>query len=1676
MLVLVIRSPWGQNLIVNKAVNYLSSKIGTEVAIDKLYLTFSGNLTAEGIYIEDEKGDTLVYSKKLEAFVALLPLIRGTEIDINYIDWSGLKATVTRDTLGRFNFDYIVEAFATADTTKLDTTASDTKFNLGKIKLQDIDITYDDKITGIDLKSKLGKIDANIEVFDLDALRFEVDGFDFEGGTIEYVQGISYREDPDTTSAATLPILSLEDINFMDITAQYTVTEAQTNLSVYVDELTLDLPNLDLNTQEIELNEFILNNSKISYVDQSQPEKKDEKVQETGQGQSFSWPDWNITSNVIALENNEIIYKVNDSIVPENAFNPSNIQLKQLNLFLEDFEYEPEMAKGDLTELSFIENGNFQLKGLNFQMDLTNEVLSLANLNAETGRSRLSGEVSMKFPSVDAFINSFERTFMDISIPEVQFNIKDVYYFQPALKDNKYLDSLSQRNISGALALSGTLDSLNINETNLNWGEDTQIRLNGSVTSVTETDSLYLTLSQMEARTLRKDVLKFLDEDSLGISIPDTIQLSGNLTGNLQQIKTKTTLRTSDGVVRLNGRYTDLNEISFDANLGVRRLDLGKILKNDKLGTLSFRIKTSGKGNTLNTLNAELSSEFDSLVYSGYDFSSLKLDGKVTNGEGDVNLVFKDNNLDVILDTHMVLDSVKSKFDIFLNVKGADLYKLGITNNDVRTGFKLRADYKGDFSNFRLDGDISEGVVVYKNQSYNIGDFDFFTSIQEENTELQINSLVLDANLKSNSNPAVLTEALQEQFYHYWKDTAFVDSSRVEKMIYTQMDMRVKVRKTPALSEVYFPGIEEMDSLTVVLKFDEEQRTVNADLSIPFLQYNGSKIDSLNLDINGTENTIDFNLGWRGINADPIAIGTTSLNGVLKNKILNLSFQSLSEDEMVAKINSEMQFKGDTIQYSITPDQLILNRKNWSIPANNKIRYAKKYIDVENFDISNGNQKVSILKTTNEDGKEKIGASFDNFTLSTLLSILNPEEPIAKGIVKGNLNIEDPFGNAGLQADLRINNLQVVQVPLGTLSLEASSENYSDYTFDLALKEGNIDLDLTGNYVAQSENALLDLDLKLNDFKMKAIEGFVPDEIANAKGSITGSAKLTGTTTEPIYNGKLNFEGVEMLVQQLNSMFYIDKESLTFNNDRFDLENFSIKDKDGNNFNLSGAILTENLTNPSFDLKLKADNFQILNSTKEDNELFYGKVGLTTDISIQGDLEVPKISGDLKINEGSTFTVVVPESQLDINEREGVVLFVNRSNENDILTRREAQQPTTNVLENFDIDTKVAIGKESTFKIIINERTGDNLQVSGTGKFNFKMEPNGRTTLSGQYEVNNGHYEASLYNIVKRKFDIAEGSRISWNGDPLEASLDIKAVYNVKTTADALMATQTTDLKPSDMTAYRRKLPFMVYLNVDGELLDPELSFQLDMPEDDQGAAGGAIYGYLEQLNSQEEELNKQVFSLLVMGSFFPSSGSSGSTGGPASIARDNINDVLSGQLNSISDKIMGDTGIQLDFGLDSYTDYQTNSGRTELDINASKSLFNDRLVVQVGSEVDVQGSSQNSNGNAPVIGNVGLEYLITEDGRYRLRGYRKNKFEGIVDGEIIVTGLSIIFNKEFNKFKNLWKKQVQEEIEKNSKNSEGNKDENSPESKPQSTSKVDEKDKNTEAEKEKNEPNKEQK
>ncbi len=1617
-LVLFIRSPWGQDIIVSKATDFVSEKTGTKVEIDRMFLTFSGNLSVEGLYLEDKKGDTLVYSKSLEADVGLSKLIFGNAFDLEYLGWEGLKANVIRqEGSENFNFTFLVDAFASQDSVSAPEEANSEPMaiSIGSIDLKDFDIVYDDGFMGIDSKVRLGRLYVEANTVDLKAMRFELDDLELSDTEAFYMQTKPFPETEDTTETA-LPFLVVDNFTIEKVKANYKSEPDSLSADVNIGNFRLEIPKADLAKNDIDVDLLALKNSDISLRMPAQPQ--DTVAADSTSSSGFEWPDFLVQVNEIDFQDNKIAYATGTSQPEVGKFNPYAIAISGFTFQAKDIEYRPKQANFILEKVAFAEKSGFRLKDFAFDAHMEDDNAAITGLRVQTNNSSVSGEMSLEYASVDELIETPENASIKVNIPNLSLALQDAYVFQPDLANNEYVQKAAKKSLTGNFVANGTLASIQIPDLTIDWGESTSLIAKGQVNNATEPKLLSFDFNTVRATSSRKDVMQFVNEDSLGISIPETILVEASAKGSVDDMAADVLLKIPEGTVQLTGNYANRQSIAFDGILKVDSLRLDKILKNEQLGGISFTIDAKGSGNDVSTLNATLNSDFRQLTFKGYDFSNLVLEGDIVDGKGDVNLNFKDANLDFKTNAKIDLDSLESDVKLNLDLIGADLQALGITRENIKAGAKLNVNFKGNAEDFTLDALLSEGTAVYDNKQYKLDKIDLKSVVGKTSTEASINSEFLTGSLKSNATPDKITAALQRQFEGYFSDAVVSDSISDS----VRLKVNAEFVTIPILSEVFLKGLERLDTVNLKADFDATTKKLTARLDMPTATYSGSTIDSLEVLVEGNATELDFSAGLAALKSDPIQIKRTLFTGNLKNKQMNFDFSSFDDTEQLVHLAAELALNKDTINLHIVPENLVFNKKKWSIEQGNRMSIGEKLVRFENFILSHNDQKLTLSNDMADVEDKHIGVEFDNFKLQTLLSLLNPDEALAGGMVKGNVVVVNPFGATGIVADFNINDLRVMQSALGNLSLNAASKGKGSYDFDLALKDGGIDFDLTGDYAAANTGAKLDLDFVLHKLEMSAVEGLSEEVIKEASGDISGKVKVTGTTADPKYNGEFEFNQVAFNASTLNSVFKIDDETLTMDNTGLYLDTFTITDAENNAFTIGGSILTEELTNPTFDLTLNAKAFQMLNSTEEDNELFYGKASFDTDMTVGGNLDLPKVEGKLRIRDFTDVTYVVPEEQLDVQERDGVVIFVNRENPDDILTQNDEEE-APEVFKGMDVDAILEIADDAVFNVIINKKTGDNLQVSGEAALNLSVEPNGRVGLSGRYEVNSGHYETSLYNLVKRKFELKPGSTVTWRGDPMDAALDVTAVYKVETAAAPLMTTTTSGNSASVSGKFQQVLPFLVYLNVKGELLQPKLSFGMDMPEDDQGALGGAVYGRIQQLNEQEGELNKQVFSLLALNRFFPASGSDGSGGGTAALARDNVNKMLSGQLNSLSDKALGNTGIALNFDLDSFTDYQGDSpqDRTQLNINAQKKLLDDRLIVTAGSAVDVEGSSSQSQGSTPIIGNVSLEYLLTENGRFRLRGFRKNEYTNVIDGQLIVTGAALIFNREFNKFSELF-------------------------------------------------------
>jgi hypothetical protein len=339
-----------------------------------------------------------------------------------------------------------------------------------------------------------------------------------------------------------------------------------------------------------------------------------------------------------------------------------------------------------------------------------------------------------------------------------------------------------------------------------------------------------------------------------------------------------------------------------------------------------------------------------------------------------------------------------------------------------------------------------------------------------------------------------------------------------------------------------------------------------------------------------------------------------------------------------------------------------------------------------------------------------------------------------------------------------------------------------------------------------------------------------------------------------------------------------------------------------------------------------------------------------------------------------------------------------------------------------DLNLQFALTPDAELQIIIDPIAGDKLSCRGSANLIVDLPPAGNPQIVGTYVVDSGTYFFSYQGLLKKQFVIQKGSRIEFTGDPLNARLNLTAVYTAEATTYELVSNQSASMSADETKAAKTRRKINVLLKIEGELSEPALTFDIQIPSESSNAISSTATRQLQQIRQDPTELNKQVFGLLLFNSFIADQGGGGgpdfaSTG--ENVALRSVSGLISNQLNRLA---KNNAGFRINLDIDSYkSKYETEAGNdmiTQVQLDVSKGFFNDRLVFTVGGNVNVENSTsgnQSANsGFSNVTGDFTVEYKITEEGRYRVKIFQTSDFDVLNQSNIYRTGVGLAYRRSF--------------------------------------------------------------
>lgn len=1643
LVVILIQVPAVQNFAKDKAVTFLQNKIHTKVQIGHISLGLPKLLVLENVYFEDQKKDTLIAGEKLKVDISMLKLLHH-QVEVNEINLEGITANISRGADSVFNFDYITKAFAGEQKkeVKPTDTTSTMKFSVDKIILDKINVKYKDAITGNDVKFLLGHFDTRVKDFDMDKMKFTIPKITL---TDVYAHVIQTTVKPAPVDTATSPLnmnLNLGEIDLSKINVVYGSDEMSTNLNL--GKLVVQMDKIDLKNQKIGIKEIELADTKAAMAlakpkaVQKAVTKAIKKV-DTLMSATNGTKGWAVTLTKMTLANNDIKFDNNAQKALPRGLDFGHMDIKGLNADMENFAYSTDTISGKINSFTFKDKSGLNIEKFHTSFFYGPKNAYLNDLLVETPQTTLQKQVQVSYPSIAAITKNIGLLTVNANLDGSKLSLKDVLLLMPTMNTMEPFKHSPNAVFKIDGQMIGQVNNLRIPELEVSGLSNTHIKASAVLKGLPDVNKAYFDLNIRDFNTSSSDIAKLVPAGTLpaSISIPQSMNLKGTFKGGMKNLNTKMTLRSSYGAVDLDAVMKSgahKGSESYSANIKANELNVGAIMKMPQtVGRITVNAYVKGHGLDPKTASLQFNGKVVKAYVKGYNYQNLVMKGTASNGSYTINANIRDPNINLNLDAKANLNKKYPSVKAELMVDSINLQKLHFTTDDMRFHGKLSADVPTANPDY-LNGKIllTEMLVVNKGQRIQLDTVSLVSTATADSSTLLLKTPMLIAHLGGKYKLTEIGTAMQDALSKYY-NTDIAKAPKKAKPAYSpqQFSFNIRLIKTPLITQ-FVPDLKRLDPVTLNGHFDSSSGELVVNGAIPHVIYGTNTVTNGKLDIHTANNMLNYNLTVDDIKAgSSLDLLYTSISGSAQNNKLNISVQvrdaAKKERYRLAGVFSIMP---DEYQFSFLPNGLMFDYTPWAVSADNSLQFGTKGILAHNFAISNANQVLSVNSNSPE-FNSPVTVKFDNFKIETLTKLAKQDSLLVGGTINGSAVVSNFQKAPVFTSTLDISNFNFKGDTVGNVAIKVNNQTANAYQANVNITGKGNQVTLDGFYYTTPESRF-DMTLNIVTLNMKSIEGFSFGAIRRASGNISGQLKVTGTATAPAVRGDINFTQVGFNVSMLNSYFRMPKESITFNNDGIRFNDFTLVDSIGNKAVVSGSVFTKTYSDFKFGMDINMDNFRVINSTEADNKLYYGKLYMDSHVKIRGDMNKPIVDANLTVNKLTDLTIVLPTSDPSVEDRKGVIEFVNNENPklDSILLAKQLDSIRKSSVTGLDIQATLTVDKDANFNIVIDPRNGDVVHLKGEAQLNAAVDPSGKINLTGIYTVNKGSYNLS-YATVNRRFDFKPGSTITWTGDPTSAIIDLTAIYVAKVPPIDLVADQTDD---TQKTMYKQKLPFNVNLNLKNELLKPDISFDIVLPDSNYTVSSdiiSTVQTRLAQVRADPNELNKQVLGVLVLGHFIGDNPlqSQGPSSGVNGAIRNSVSSLLSDQLNKLAGNLIA--GVDLSFDLQSGEDYSTGTAqnRTDLNVGLSKRFLNDRLTVTVGNNFNLEGQNQPGQKATNIAGDLSVGYKLSKDGRYMLRAYRKDEYV-VIQGEIIETGLAFSLTVDYNRFSQIFRKKTAQEKE----------------------------------------------
>ncbi|MGI8951781.1 MAG: translocation/assembly module TamB domain-containing protein [Chitinophagaceae bacterium] len=1427
--------------------------------------------------------------------------------------------------------------------------------------------------------------------------------------------------------------LNVKKLDFKNVTFLNNDLWTGQRMIIKTGSLLLDADNVDFDKNIYKINEIELDNPffSIQNFDGLNPDTTSSIKKSFDTGLYFNAAGLTVLVDSIKITNGSFAQELLDSSKLEpNVFNSTHLLFSKINCSIQKLNFIKDTIKANIF-LSAKERSGFEVKKLKANFKLTPQIMEFAKLDIQTNKSRLGDYYAMKFSDFNNDMNYYvEKVMMDARFKNSTVSSDDIAYFAPQLQSWK-----KQIDISGNFF--GTVNNFKANNLFLRSGNNSYASGNLAMKGLPDIDKTIINFSNGNLQTTFNDVASVFPSikniSSPNLAALGTIRFAGTFSGTINNFSSNGNISTAIGGIyaNVNMKFPTKAEPIYNGTVVTKQFNLGKFINTSSIGLVSFKGKIAGSSFYMNKLKTTLDGSFDQFQFNNYSYSNLTFNGTIQNKYFTGDFKASDSNFDFTSNIEIDLKPEQPKFNVLGDLAKANFQALKLTNEK----FELTGLFDLNFEGKNIDEFVGSVKILNASLLHDSTRLEFdsltvnssFDSAREKILRIQSNEF--DVSVSGQYNILDLSNSFQAFLSHYYP--SYINQPKT-----TPKDQRfvvaIQTRDFEKYAQIINAKLSGLNYASITGGINtKDSGSFYLQTNIPYVKFDRYKLE--NAIINGKG---DFNsLNLTG-NIEKIYLGdstyfpNTKLNIQSQNdhSVLHLS-TSANNTLNDAELNADIFTLPDGVRINFEPSSFVINDKKWDLEKQGEIVIRKHFASAQNVKFTQGFQEVTVETVNQKDSNtSNLAVRLKNVNMGDFTPMIT-KQPTLEGLINGNIFLRDFYGAFKMEADLKAEQFRLNDDSVGIVTIKGLYDYATGkINYEALSNNKTYNFSAKGNYnLNDSTGSPLSVSFNLNGTKIGIVNQFLNGIFSDIDGFAYGTLTIKGNPNSPDLLGNVTLKNGGLTVDYTKVHYTIDSAVFNFQDGVLNFGEFQIKDPLNNTATVRGKLYEQHLQNMSFDFEMFTDKLLLLNTTAKDNQSFYGKAIGKATLNLQGPQENMKMTITGEVND--TTHIFIPTSNSRASTSADYIVFKQYGT--------EMKAPVNNTDTKLNIDLDLTANNQAQIDVILDELTGDVIKATGNGRLQIKIPANGNMTMNGRYNIERGRYDFNFQSFIKKPFDLMPDaeSYIEWNGDPYKANIHVDAQYTAsRVSLNDLISNQGTNLSGT-IKGYRGDVYVIAELR--GKLDKPDIHFRLDFPANSSVKNDHDFVLFLNRLQSDDNEMLKQVTYLIVFDAFAPY-GQAATNTTATSLGLNTISQKITAELNKLLSnvlyKLTGDKSLQFDIGTSTYSSSTllyngvgTNSSnkldRQSVNLKINQSLLNGKIIVTFGGDLDFNLSSAAAQtGTFQWLPDISIQIVLSKDRKLRAVIFNKSSLDvntsssGAAIGRRTRQGVSISYTKDFEK------------------------------------------------------------